>query len=73
LGIFLENKVLMKPKKITNAINTSWSPSPIFFIKKKLEGFNQFSTLENDFENQNFEMFDKVVTNFGKSDDDLIY
>ena len=28
--------------------------------------------LKNDFENQNFEIFDKVVHNFGKSDDDII-
>ena len=27
---------------------------------------------ENDFENQNFEIFAKVVHNFGKSDDDII-
>ena len=29
--------------------------------------------LRNDFENYNFEMFDRVVHNFGKSDNDLIY
>ena len=28
--------------------------------------------LKNDFENQNFEIFAKVVHNFGKSDDDII-
>ena len=27
---------------------------------------------ENDFETQNFEIFDKVVHNFGRSDDDMI-
>ena len=27
----------------------------------------QFSTLKNDFENQNFDMFEAVVHNFGKS------
>ena len=27
--------------------------------------------LKNDFENQNFDIFDKVVNNFGKSDDDI--
>ena len=33
-----------------------------------LERFNQFSTMKNDFENQNFEMFEEAVHNFGKSD-----
>ena len=28
--------------------------------------------LKNDFENQNVDIFDKVVHNFGKSDDDII-
>ena len=37
-----------------------------------LERLDQFSTLKNDFENQNFEMFEEVVHNFGKSDDDMI-
>ena len=37
-----------------------------------LERFDQFSTLKNDFENQNFEMFEEVVHNFGKSDSDII-
>ena len=32
--------------------------------------FDEFSTLKNDFENQNFEIFDKVIHNFGKCDDD---
>ena len=36
-----------------------------------MERFDQFSTLKNDFENQNFEMFEEVVHNFGKSDSDL--
>ena len=44
------------------------SVSPIFIKEKKLERFNQFSTLKSDFENQNFEMFEEVVENFGKSD-----
>ena len=42
-------------------------------MKKKLERWDQFSTLKNDFENQNFEMFDEVDHNFGKSDGDIIY
>ena len=37
-----------------------------------MERFKQFSTLKNDFENQNFEMFKEVVHNFGKSDSDTI-
>ena len=34
--------------------------------------FNQFLTLKNDFEIQNFGIFDKVVHNFSKSDDVII-
>ena len=37
-----------------------------------LEIFNQFSTLKNYFENQNFEMLEEVVHNFGKYEDDII-
>ena len=48
-------------------------PSPIFFKEKKLERFDQFSTMKYDFENQNFEMFEEVVCNIGKSDGDIIY
>ena len=47
--------------------------SPIFFQWKfVLERFDQFLTLKNDFENLNFEMFEEIVHNFGKSDDDMI-
>ena len=49
----------------------SWSPSPIFF-KDFFVRFNQFSTLKNDFESQDIEMFEEVVHNFGKFDDDMI-
>ena len=28
--------------------------------------------MKNDFENQNFEMFEEIVHNFGKSDSDII-
>ena len=38
-----------------------------------MERFNQFSTLENDLENQNFKMFEEIVHNFGKSDHDIIF
>ena len=45
----------------------------LFLVKQSLlERFDQFSTLKNDFENQNFEMFEEVVHNFGKSDGDII-
>ena len=46
-----------------------------YFKTKKfiLERFVQFSTLKNDFENQNFEMLEEVIHNFGKSDGDIIY
>ena len=36
-----------------------------------MEKFDQFSTLKNDFEYQNFEIFE-VVHNFGKFDGDII-
>ena len=36
-----------------------------------MEKFDQFSTLKNDIETQNFEIFQEVVAhNFGKSDGD---
>ena len=57
LAIFLENKVFRKST---------------FSKKRELERFDQFSTLKNDFENQNFDMFEKVVHNFGKSAGDSI-
>ena len=37
-----------------------------------MESFDQFYTLKNDFEIQNFEIFDKLVHIFGKSDDVII-
>jgi hypothetical protein len=44
-----------------------------YFSKKNfLERFDQFKTLKNDFETQNFEIFDKVIHSFGKSDDVII-
>ena len=66
------NKVHRKSKFSKNISNKSWTPSPIFFKEKKLERFNQFSTLKNYFKNQNFDMFKEVVHNFGKSDGDII-
>ena len=44
----------------------------VFFKEKKMERYNQFSALENNFENQNFEMLEEVVHNFGKSEGDII-
>ena len=37
-----------------------------------MERFNQFLMQKKDFESQNFAIFDKVVNNFGKSDEDMI-
>ena len=41
-------------------------------LKFFLERFDQFLMLKNDFENQNFVIFDKVVHNFGKTGDEII-
>jgi hypothetical protein len=37
-----------------------------------MKRFDQFSTLKNDFENRNFEIFDKVAHIFSKSEDNMI-
>ena len=50
----------------------SWSPSPIFFKEIFLGKIRPIFNTKNDFENQNFEMFEEVVHNFGKSDPDII-
>ena len=50
----------------------SWSLDQIFFKEFFLERFNQFLTQKNDFESTNFDMFEKVVHNFGQSDNDMI-
>ena len=44
------------------------------FLTEKifLARFDQFQTLKNDFETQNFEIFDKVVHNFGKPEEVII-
>ena len=73
LGTILEIKYLKNQKFQKKKINRSWSPSRIFFIEFFfLERFNQFLTQKNDFESTNFEMFQEVDHNFGKSDDDMI-
>ena len=38
-----------------------------------MKGFDQFSTMKNNFENQNFDMFEEVAHNFGKPDSDISY
>ena len=54
-------------------LNTSWSPSQIFFKDFFFpERFDHFLTQKSDFESTNFAMFEEVVHNFGKSDDDMI-
>ena len=45
--------VIVRPNKIMNRANKNWA---------------QFLTQKNDFESTNFEMFEEVVHNFGKSD-----
>ena len=43
------------------------------FLENKVFWKSKFSkTLKKDFENQNFEMFEEVVPNFGKSYDDMV-
>ena len=37
-----------------------------------MERLDQFLTLRKDFENTNFAIFDKVVYNFGRSEDVII-
>ena len=44
----------------------------VLFKEFFFERFNQFSKQKNDFENQNFEMFEEVVHNFGKSGADIV-
>ena len=72
MGTILGNKYLKNQSFQKHFFNKSWSPSQIFFIEFFLERFNQFLTQKNDFESTNFEMFEEVVHNFGKSDDDMI-
>ena len=69
---FFEENWTKRPPFIKTFFNKSWSPSQIFFIEFFLERFDQFLTQKNDFESTNFAMFEKVVHNFGKSDDDMI-
>ena len=65
ISIFSQNNVTVRTTKIMNRANILHR---IFFLDR----FDQFSTLKNDFENQNFEMFEEVFHNFGKSDGNII-
>ena len=58
----------MNVKAILLFLKKSLSPKSNILHRNFLERFDQFSTLKNDFENQNFEMFLEVVHNFGTSD-----
>ena len=52
--------------KIKKYFYKIWSPNQIFFIEFFFpERFNQFLTQKNDFESKDFEIFEKVVHNFG--------
>ena len=58
----------MYASNVTVFFGKRWSPSQKFFKEFVLDRFVQFSTLKNDFENQNFEMVKEVVHYFSKSD-----
>ena len=45
----------------------------MFFTEKKSERFWQFSTLKNDFENQNLEIVEEVPNNFSRSDNMILW
>ena len=72
LDTFLVNKVLEKSKFSKNFINISWSPNQIFFTEFSFGKIRPILDTENDFETQNFEIFEKVVHNFGKPDEVII-
>ena len=46
--------------------------SPILFTEFFMEKFDHFSTKKSVFRDQNLEMFEEVIHNFGKSDGDII-
>ena len=46
----------------------SWSNNS---SQKNIRKIQMIFDAENDFENQNFEFFEEVVNNFGRSEDDL--
>ena len=64
--------VSQKSKFSGTFFNKSWFPSQICFINFfLLERFDQSLTNKNTSESTNFEIFQEVVHNFGKSDDDM--
>ena len=72
LGTYLENKVLRNQSFQKISFLKGLYPSLIFFTEKKSERFHWFLMLKNDFESTNFAIFEEVVHNFGRSDDDMI-
>ena len=62
-------KIKVSKKKLLIGKYISWSPSLSFITEIKWERFDQFWGLKNDFESQNFAIFNKVVH---KSDEDMI-
>ena len=86
IDIFLLYHVTVRPTKIMNRANKYWahfwfsknlffkslSPSLILFTEKKSERFCWFLMLKNDFASMNFAIFEEVVHNFGRSDNDMI-
>ena len=65
--MYLKNQNFQKKCLLKVGLLVKYSSQNFF-----LERFNQFLTQKNDFESTNFEMFQEVVHNFGKSDDDMI-
>ena len=59
LGIILEKKVISKLMLSKNVNNKKCAPKLIFFNEKKnWEWFGRFLTYKNDFESQNFAVYD---------------
>ena len=71
-GLTTYTVLLEKLKFSKDFVNINWSPNQIFFTEFFSERFDQFQTLENDFESTIFAIFAEVVHNFGKSDDVII-
>ena len=70
---FQEIKYLKNQNFQKHFFNKSWSPSQIFLIDFfSSERFDQILTEKNEFESTNFDMFEEVVYNFDKSEDDMI-
>ena len=55
-----------------NFIDISWSTNQIFFTENCFWKDSSNIRLKTDFENQYFEIFDKVIHNFGKPDEVII-